>query len=40
LYSFYAEGRLLAQYHSDIPLSAEMIEEMRANHPIPPQEAA
>ena len=40
LYSFYLEGRLLAQYHSDVPLSAEMIEEMRATHPIPPKEAA
>lgn len=40
LYSFYAEGRFVAQYRSDGGLlDAETIEHLRANHPLPKERA-
>lgn len=40
LYSFYARGRLVAQYRSDQLLSAAHVEYLRTEHAIPPKEAA
>jgi hypothetical protein len=39
LYSFYAEGRFVAQYRAESPLDAETVEHLRANHPIPKERA-
>lgn len=40
LYTFYLGSRLIAQYKADRCLDAEEVEQLRATHPTPPQEAA